>query len=813
MKKNLILLTLFSLGVFGTLQAQLSVGGTTYLIDTLADYQVGPGSFYTQLKLQEGSKRIDVYFLKVKVNTPYLSFESVLGNDYILTGERPSAMAQRKSNDQVTYFAGTNGDFYVTVGDVGLPTAAAMVGKELAYTPNNSRKVVSVDSDNTPRLGTMVYSGTVTRGVDTRAINHVNYNRNADELTLYNRHQGSTTRTNAFGSEALIRLADGENWGVNKTVKCVVEKIESNVGAMAIPAGKAVLSGHGVAQTWVEGLAVDDTVSINLTMTVSGITADYTTVVGGEARALMLNNGVVEQSDVWAELHPRTGFGHSKSRDTVIFCVVDGRGKSRGCTTLELAELMQSAGAYTALNLDGGGSSCMYIKEFGPVNATSDGPERAVSNGLFAVSTAPQSADIASIQCYTKTIALPRYGVFKPKILGYNEYDVLIDTDVQGCELSCLPEMGHIDDEGNYVASGTQGGQLTVTYNETIQTTVNIIFVASAEVFLRLDSVLIDNDFEYSIEVQSVIGNNTLTVLPAALTWTVEDQTVCKVTDGVLQGLSTGSTLVIGTLGDFSDTLLVNVEIPAEPRMVFDDFSTAATDWTLSSSLASWNTHFENDDAGTHINFHYSTVRGAFIKMLRIARLYSLPDSIQVIVNSNEAKLLKVLINLQPNDNRRNISTIFPDIAKNRDVALTIVPDNIVTNPGDIRIYPVWMNDITFNFDDSQMTSNSDYTIDIKELILYYGNVSLATPSTKLAGQLIVYPNPTSGEAFVSLKVGATDLVRVEVIGINGQTLRNVAPKMRDGIVTLPTQGLDAGVYFVRIFINNHSQTVKLIIQ
>ena len=60
-------------------------------------------------------------------------------------------------------------------------------------------------------------------------------------------------------------------------------------------------------------------------------------------------------------IHPRTAAGLTADGD-VILMVVDGRqSDSRGVSLEELARLMLSAGAVTALNLDGGGSSTMVV--------------------------------------------------------------------------------------------------------------------------------------------------------------------------------------------------------------------------------------------------------------------------------------------------------------------------------------------------------------------------------------------------------------------------------------------------------------------
>lgn len=98
------------------------------------------------------------------------------------------------------------------------------------------------------------------------------------------------------------------------------------------------------------------------------------------------------------ERHPRTAVGLSKNRRYLYLVVVDGRSTlSRGMTCNELADLMVNLGAWTAMNLDGGGSSTMSVAGLGTVNNPSDGSERVVSNhwAVFASGHgAPEACDL-----------------------------------------------------------------------------------------------------------------------------------------------------------------------------------------------------------------------------------------------------------------------------------------------------------------------------------------------------------------------------------------------------------------------------------
>lgn len=101
-----------------------------------------------------------------------------------------------------------------------------------------------------------------------------------------------------------------------------------------------------------------------------------TLLVGGAARD---NNG----DSLCTARHPRTVLGLSADKQKLFLAVVDGRATSRiGMTCDELATLLKGLGASDAVNLDGGGSSTMWVSGTGVVNYPSDGSQRVVANHL-----------------------------------------------------------------------------------------------------------------------------------------------------------------------------------------------------------------------------------------------------------------------------------------------------------------------------------------------------------------------------------------------------------------------------------------------
>jgi exopolysaccharide biosynthesis protein len=81
---------------------------------------------------------------------------------------------------------------------------------------------------------------------------------------------------------------------------------------------------------------------------------------------------------------PRTAVGVVDDNH-LVFVVVDGRspGYSAGVDMTELAEIMQSLGATTAYNLDGGGSSTMYFDGELVNDPLGTGTERGTSDILY----------------------------------------------------------------------------------------------------------------------------------------------------------------------------------------------------------------------------------------------------------------------------------------------------------------------------------------------------------------------------------------------------------------------------------------------
>jgi MYXO-CTERM domain-containing protein len=146
--------------------------------------------------------------------------------------------------------------------------------------------------------------------------------------------------------------------------------------------------------------------------------------------------------------HPRSAMGLTADRQTLILVAVDGRDApaSVGMYGAELAELMADLGAWEAFNLDGGGSTGMWLAGSGYVNQPSDGSARAVANhwGVFAGDDGGQPSEPGSCfapgGCFPTALAgaeTEPFGDMPPAATGYAEAAALLEA---GWVAGCRPE-------------------------------------------------------------------------------------------------------------------------------------------------------------------------------------------------------------------------------------------------------------------------------------------------------------------------------------------------------------------------------------
>lgn len=736
MIKRLLSFTIVALIALGaTCGNTWTLRGVEYQVDTLFHNQVGPGTTQTSLWFHNETGKLRVFYCTIDLTNPWLTLAGVCATDHLAGNEKVSAMAQRKSEPGKRYFAGINADFFNTSGYtgrgvsiVGTPVGATVVDGEIYRARNNAAlyKNFILDKDGGVYVDPFVFGGTLTTPSGATAtlggVNTYSSECNNKIVIYTDRYYGSTDQTNS-GTELVARLAEGEKFESASPYKMVVESDTCTAGDMTIPAGKYVIRGRGSAASVVNTLQVGDTITISPTWTFGNLSVDPQQVISGNPK--ILADGVVldsegERADA-SQLHPRSGVGYSDGGNKVYFCVVDGRSLiSDGVRTSVLADIMRYAGCTDAMNVDGGGSSALYTSALGVRNKPSDGTERADGNALFVVSSAPDDDKIASLRFVDFSLVVPKYGVYTPKFYGYNQYGMLVDTDVQGVQLSCSESFGSIRDGITFFATGSGTGMLTGTLGD-VTVSAPLTIVGSGEaISLKNDSVINDTYRTYAVELQSLVGENWMSLDPAALTWNSSDESIVTIDahSGVLQGMLDGTAWVTGVIEDQSVTMKVTVEKPVKRVYPLDPEMDLST-WQIAMSGGK-NYTVEPLDNGVKVDYTGSSGRVNYFRMNKDIVLWSLPDTLRVRINPGEAPVTGVTFALRPNGGKISYQAVNPESVPANVESTIDLPINQWIDAYDMSNYPILLTYVQISMGKS--TTGQQYTMLIPGLEVIYKN-------------------------------------------------------------------------------------------
>ncbi|MCG5471764.1 phosphodiester glycosidase family protein [Micromonospora sp. LAH09] len=344
------------------------------------------------------------------VTVGYLLTADLRKNKVSLDLLHPDAVAQRKvvsamTNDQGAV-AGVNGDFFNnSETHVGVTPTYSSSGPEIAdgeglkfavptaqrfgpgLAPGTStRDVFGVGVNGKARVDTLSLDGEVRSRKGKIALSGLNqYALPVDGVGLFTSAWGAASRVRSTCGTDTSRSDPCSTHTYEVTVRGdVVTSVGQTPGSGAIPADTQVLVGREGGADALDDLAVGDRVQVREKLDSAG-QPKLTFAVGG---APILRDGEPLAGLDTRTAAVRSAAGVSPDGRTVYLVALAGRAPaSAGFTIAELADLMRSLGADAAVNLDGGGSSTVAVREPGQATATarnspSDGTERAVANGI-----------------------------------------------------------------------------------------------------------------------------------------------------------------------------------------------------------------------------------------------------------------------------------------------------------------------------------------------------------------------------------------------------------------------------------------------
>ncbi len=357
--------------------------------------QVRPGVIHIQRDTDDPLK---INILLFDLTAPQFDVKTALGDGWLSGRSRTSYMV-----GQNLALAGVNGDLFA---GQGVPQGLTIIDSRVAMPPKH-RATFAWTNDGEPFIGYFTDSWTwdanlIAANGERILLNEYNMPCEIDHICLYNEFARSVP---AQWDDVKVLL------GPSGRVFAIVEG-----EALDVSAGMRVLQGTGDGADWLlNNININDIVEIDIQT--SYPLADYAQAISGgpiilkegeffqdclcklwDCSEVYLENGKPEEDLLcedfdtsWKESHyewvfmPRTGVGYDEWKQTLIVAVVDGYqyGYSRGILQEEFADLFLEFGAYTAMELDGGGSSTMVLDGEVMNQPSDDTGERHVANALL----------------------------------------------------------------------------------------------------------------------------------------------------------------------------------------------------------------------------------------------------------------------------------------------------------------------------------------------------------------------------------------------------------------------------------------------
>ena len=304
--------------------------------------------------------------------------------DYLFPGQVAKGEPLTTQADRAGAVAAVNGDFF----DINNSTAPLGVGiqdGQVIQSPDSEvtwrQSSAILDERGIGDIGEVFFQGTIKTPARDLALDGVNKPTvKADGIEAFTPLWGTYCRCRATQGAAAVTEVEI----TNNTVTAV----RDTAGEGAIPAGTMMLVGRDAGAAALKALVPGDPVSIDYQARTAEGQQIHAAING---RQLLVVDGVAQKASQGNNVPaaPRTALGFSRDGKRMFVLSADGRQPAfaEGLGLDELANMMVELGAYSAVNLDGGGSTTIVAREPGAAtaqleNRPSDGAQRPVPNGL-----------------------------------------------------------------------------------------------------------------------------------------------------------------------------------------------------------------------------------------------------------------------------------------------------------------------------------------------------------------------------------------------------------------------------------------------
>ena len=309
-----------------------------------------PKAFITDITSGVKHIKITKYYSGQPVRINVVEVDMKLAKDLELTPALSSDLTL-KSRRTITTIAKNNNAIVALNGTyfkpkTGVPLGTLMINKKLYTGPIYDRVAMGIFDDGFD-IARIQLDATVKGSGKTIKVNNINQPRMLSTHVL--------VYTPEWGKYSPVAPKYGVSLQVigNKITKASANAVEILENGYVISGPKSILYN------------LLDKKDIELSISTNPTWYDVKHIISGGP--YLVKNGEVfvdmsaQKLQAIGGRNPRSAIGYTKENN-FIFVAVDGReGNSIGMTLIELANFMQSIGCVGAINLDGGGSTVMYV--------------------------------------------------------------------------------------------------------------------------------------------------------------------------------------------------------------------------------------------------------------------------------------------------------------------------------------------------------------------------------------------------------------------------------------------------------------------
>jgi len=337
----------------------------------------GSGDSGLRYESRQTTEPFSIHIVEVNPAKLTITAERALGKG--IGRETVSSIAKRKRA-----IVAINGGFFRIGGDYdGVPLGVLKIRADWFSEPGLPRAALGwAEGGGIVLIDRLTMKWSLSLGAETFPVSGINRPRGIKDSILFTSNFNGSTLTSSTGTEVLVESG-------------TVVEIRAG-GNSPIPQNGLVFSVGRSVDIELGGIGRGDAAHVSREFSAQETPSDpwpsMEFVVGGAP--MLLRGGEIVQDfgpekvpeNFAMQRHPRTAMG-IRADGTWILVVVDGMRPtlSIGMTLAELAQLMKSLGCKDALNLDGGGSSTLYL--YGQVvNIPSDlAGERPVSDAILVM--------------------------------------------------------------------------------------------------------------------------------------------------------------------------------------------------------------------------------------------------------------------------------------------------------------------------------------------------------------------------------------------------------------------------------------------